>query len=141
MKKVLPFLAVALTLTACSQRSNNIVYPTSESGQRISAEISYAAQGNYAECDITFVNAARQTVTVENTSLPFDVKPFPVILEREDDAFPASISAVCRDESRFGKSSVSVSVDGEIKERGSTTGFGSQAFANYFVDFETLTKQ
>ena len=132
-------IACMIVLAGCDQRSG-ILYPEEYSGQRASAEISYAVSGTYATCDISYVNRNREVVVVIATALPFNVEAFPVQIERNQSPFPASVSAVCRDETKAGKSTVSVVVNGEVKERGATAGYGAQAFANVFVDFESISQ-
>ena len=130
MKKlILPF-ALLFVLSACDSRdfdsdtfgpSNITVF-----------DVAYAVSGTYAECTISYV-AQDKTIETEISSLPWSKESFPVTVRGTLGLFNASVSATCRDNNRLGKSSVSVSVDGQLKSRGARTGFNETAEAQYVL--------
>ncbi len=95
-------------------------------------DVAYEVTGTYSNCSISYVTIDRSIKTV-STALPWSKEAFTVRVAGTDDLFNAAVSATCHDDNRFGKSTVSVFVDEELKSRGATTGFGQTAEAEFLL--------
>ncbi|NND73117.1 MAG: hypothetical protein HKN43_16200 [Rhodothermales bacterium] len=126
---ILPF-ALIFVLCACDSRDfDSDVFAQSNSAL---FEVAYEVSGTYAQCTIAFIGPDKDLETVA-TTLPWSKETFPVHVRGTQDSFNASVKATCKDDNRLGKSTVSVYVDGELKSRGATTGYGKTAEAQFLL--------
>ena len=133
--------AVLLALTGCDPRQlsgseTGAGGETPGDGRAPSFLVEYAVEGSYFDCEISYLNNARQEVTLDQRqSLPWRLS-FRVKMSDARVPFNARVSATCADPNRAGKSRAMVYVDEVLRATDSAAGYGATALAEHVVQFK-----
>jgi hypothetical protein len=112
MKTAATLLLLGILMAGCDSRefAGPEEGPLTTPGATATFEVNYLVEGTYIGCEITYLDAARNVVSLPNAvELPWS-QTFKVEVGPATGPFDANVSATCADPTKLGKSTVALLV-------------------------------